>query len=307
MKRDELRFAIEEFSDNSPLNYLNDSLDEVEANNYLKNNLQGCRKSAESLLEVATGVLNGMRFFQRPIFSIACAEDVKFKRIKRLEVVGEHHLLPKDWLPDAKTVISIFLPIERSTVETNKKKPGEPSLEWLCTRIDGQRFLLALGVMVRDLLIAEGYKAVTPATEDKMKTRGSDKTVPDEFAHIPRYSSNWSERHVAFASGLGTFGLSTNFISKAGCAGRLVSVISNWDIEPDEPDYDDRLGYCNRCGACKKRCPAEAYCGEGIGKDYDKCSAFIEKIRTKYGPRYGCGKCQSGVPCEFKSMKLQKV
>lgn len=46
------------------------------------------------------------------------------------------------------------------------------------------------------------------------------------------YTSNWSERHVAFVCGLGTFGLSKGLITEKGIAGRLGSLIVSEKFEP---------------------------------------------------------------------------
>ena len=301
MTKENLKRLIEEFSDNSPLNYLGARGVKVDndQNNYAKNNLNN---NSELFKHESFGKYDGMRFFEHPVFSIARADNPLFMDIKRPEVVGEHHLLPQDWLPGAKSVISVFLPYSRSTVEANKIDDAVPAMEWLYTRVDGQRFLLALGALVRDALIADGCKAITPYTEDSFIMQVSKNPAPGT-EHVPPYSTNWSERHVGAAAGLGTFGLSTNFISKAGCAGRLVSIITDWDIEPDERDYDDWLGYCNRCGACIRRCQAKAHFKDRPGKDHAKCSEFMGEACKPFQPRYGCGKCQSGIPCEYKPMK----
>lgn len=308
MTRDKLQRLIEDFSDASGTNYLGSpessdmSGEKVKENNYAKNNLNNRGATPEMFVKEDFGSLDGMRFFGHPVFSICRADDPGFENIKRPEVVGEHHLLPADWLPEAKTLISFFLPYARAVVESNKKDPVEPSMEWLYTRVDGQRFLLALGAMVRDALIGDGHKAVTPYTDDRFIVRVGGPPAPGAEV-IPAFSSNWSERHIGVVAGLGTFGMSTNFISRIGCAGRLISVVTDWDVEPDARDYDDWLGYCNRCGACMRKCPAQAHFKDRVGKDHGVCSAFIGKTCEKYTPRYGCGKCQSGIPCEYQPMK----
>ena len=298
MTREKLQKLVDDFADASPLNYLGASADGFEDNNYAKNNLYKDGVTAESLANDEFGSLKGMRFFRRPIFAVTYADDHGFAEIKRPEVVGAHHLMPHDWLSEAKTVISFFLPIERATVEANKKDAIEPAMEWLYTRVDGQKFLLALGAEVRDAFVADGHKAVAPYTDDRFIMQTSRTPAPGT-EHVPPFSTNWSERHVGVVTGLGTFGMSTNFISKVGCAGRLISVVTDWETEPDARDYDDWLGYCSRCGACIRKCPAHAHYKDKHGKDHGVCSGFIGKTCEKYTPRFGCGKCQSGIPCEY--------
>ena len=116
------------------------------------------------------------------------------------------------------------------------------------------------------------------------------------------YTSNWSERHVAFVCGLGTFGLSKGIITEKGLAGRLVGLIVTETFEARKRKYTDLYEYCTRCGACIRRCPAGAISMEG-GKRHSPCDTFLESTKKMYAPRYGCGKCQTKVPCESRIPK----
>ena len=72
---------------------------------------------------------------------------------------------------------------------------------------------------------------------------------------------------------------------------------------------DDHQAYClyysqGLCGECIPRCPVGALSKEG-GHDKKKCSAHLgvtrKVVRSEYGfEGYGCGLCQTGVPCESK-------
>ena len=310
MTREKLQKLADDFCDNSGYNRLGSpegtdmSNDNTKINNYAKNNLNNRGATPDMFVKEDFGGLEGMRFFERSVFSICRADDPGFYDIKRPEAVGEHHMLPTDWLCDAKSVISFFLPYNHEVVEANKKDPIEPAIEWLYTRVDGQRYLLALGARIKDALEEDGFKAVAPYTDDRFIMRVGGPPQPGT-ENIPAFSTNWSERHVGVVTGLGTFGLSTNFISRVGCAGRLISVVTDWETEPDIRDYEDWLGYCNRCGACIRKCPAQAHFKDKVGKDHGQCSAFIGKTCKKYEPRYGCGKCQSGIPCEYQPMRAK--
>lgn len=128
----------------------------------------------------------------------------------------------------------------------------------------------------------------------------SENKLVDECSednNILNFTSNWSERHIAFVCGLGTFGLSKGLITNKGISGRFGSIITELYITPDKRQYDDIYEYCTMCGACGRNCPASAISVEK-GKDHKACFAFLEKTREKHAPRYGCGKCQVKVPCE---------
>ena len=111
------------------------------------------------------------------------------------------------------------------------------------------------------------------------------------------FASNWSERHAAFAAGLGTFSLTRGLITKRGMAGRFGSVIVDLPLEVSPRPYREPYEYCIRCGACARRCPAGAISLER-GKEQAPCKAYLGRQKQLYAPRYGCGKCQTAVPCE---------
>ena len=51
-----------------------------------------------------------MRIYDEPLFAVGDANDPLFEKLKDPGVVHEEHLLPGDWLPGARRVISFFLP-----------------------------------------------------------------------------------------------------------------------------------------------------------------------------------------------------
>ena len=120
------------------------------------------------------------------------------------------------------------------------------------------------------------------------------------------YASSWSERHVAHAAGLGTFGLCDGLITAKGKAMRTGSVVAKIALDPTPRPYADHHAYClhyakNTCGKCIDRCPARAI--TEAGHDKEKCRQHLEMSRqhvkkTYLFEGYGCGLCQVGVPCE---------
>ncbi|MDR0838037.1 MAG: 4Fe-4S binding protein [Oscillospiraceae bacterium] len=304
MDRQSIVKAAEEFFTSSPTNYVSppggaeavDNLSSTAAlRSFKKHNIYGEREVAEKLIGEKEDALIGMRFFKNPVFSIGRADDPAFETIKQAHVVGPHHKSPREWMPEGKTVISFFLPYEDRVVEANRRSNTEAAIEWLYTRVDGQQHILTFIEMMTDMLKSEGYRALAPQLDETYIMNPGPEPMPWGQG-VPGYSTNWSERHVGFVTGLGTFGLSTCFISKAGCSGRLGSVITDWEAEPDAKDYEHYLDYCNGCEACFRRCPAGAI--SHAGKDHALCGAAIGKMCAPYQPRYGCGKCQSGLPCD---------
>jgi len=236
----------------------------------------------------------GMKIYDSPIFGFGNADDEYFTRLKDSAVVGDHFRLPKEWLPQAKTVISLFLPFTENVKKGNYLDDKWPSPEWLHGRIEGQKLLNNLCRYLQAELINAGYSSIVPSLDadfwSKLYADGSE-------ANLLSFTSNWSERHVAFICGLGTFGLSKGLITKKGIAGRFGSIVTELQIPPDERSYEDTYEYCSKCGTCIKQCPVNAISLEN-GKDHNICSRFLDITAKKYKPRYGCGKCQVNVPCE---------
>lgn len=123
------------------------------------------------------------------------------------------------------------------------------------------------------------------------------------------YGSTWSERHAAYASGLGTFGLCDGLITQVGKAMRTGSVIAQIEIAPTIRPYNDHHAYClfytrGFCGKCMARCPVGAITEAGKNKQlcYNHLFPVIKDyVKSHYGfEGYGCGLCQTSVPCESK-------
>lgn len=246
--------------------------------------------------------LAGMRMYDSPLVGFAAADDRLFtEEYKKEGVIHPQYKSPQEWLPGAKTVISFFLPFTEEVRRSNRTKSDAAcdegitqkcSSEWLHARIEGQIFMNSLTDRIQKMLEAEGFETKCPATSE-------------DFRMITPYISTWSERHAAYAAGLGTFGLSKGMITAKGMAGRFGSVITNAVLTPTERPYSSPFEYCTMCGACAKRCPVAAIDpakGCALGKDQLICGPYVSEKLPPHGPnarvRYGCGKCQVAVPCE---------
>ena len=252
----------------------------------------------------------GMKIFDAPIFAFGAADDEYFKLLKNTSVIGKHFLLPQEWLPQSKTVISFFLPFSQAVKEGNRRNMAWPSEEWLHGRIEGQAFLKKLCQHLKSELINTGNSSLVPSLDKRFMAKGklksSEKESDNKNEINLQFTSNWSERHVAFVCGLGTFGLSKGLITKKGVAGRLGSIITELYLPPDKREYETIYEYCSMCGACVKNCPANAISIDK-GKNHILCSDFLDKTIEKYKPRYGCGKCQVRVQCESGIPKQYNV
>ena len=238
----------------------------------------------------------GLKIFDAPIFAFGDPDDAYFSLFKVPSVIGEHFMPPKEWVSEAQTVISFFLPFTKEVKESNRFDKFLPSAEWLHGRIEGQNVVRKLCEHLNHKIQSEGYISTIPSADKRFKI------VKDLASTTTPFSSNWSERHAAFVCGLGTFGLSKGLITEKGMAGRFGSIITNLKLEKTQRTYKDIYEYCTMCGACTQKCPVDAITIE-TGKDHILCSDYVDQIEEKYKPRYGCGKCQVGIPCESQIPK----
>ena len=237
----------------------------------------------------------GTIIFDHLLLGFVSADDPIFDEFRREEVIGALSRPPQDWLPEASTVISYFLrfsePVRRSNYEG-----ALPSVEWLHGRFLGEEFNKKLRLFLIEILEKLGGKAVSPALADRYR------------ADFENFTSNWSERHIAYAAGLGTFGLSRGLITKMGIAGRFGSVITDLRFPGRQGPLMSPFKYCpyfedKSCGVCIDRCPSGAINAEGKNKyacyRYTRVEDRVKSLRIKYGYDHSiCGKCQVNVPCE---------
>ncbi len=244
--------------------------------------------------DAVRGDLVGLQLFDAPVFAVGDAADRLFEQLKQSQVVHPEVMLPQDWLPGARRVLSYFLPFSQAVKASNCLDFRFPSDEWLHGRIEGQMFLDYLGGQIREQLTKNGFTAVVPSSDAR-------------FRYITPYISNWSERHTAYICGLGTFSLNKGLITEKGMAGRIGSVITDCELPVTNRPYSDLYEYCTVCRECEPNCPVnaiDAARGMHSAKDHIPCKQFQDEIkamppRGRSGRvRFGCGKCQVDVPCQ---------
>ena len=251
--------------------------------------------------------------FDEPVIGFADANDPLFQDYK--EVVGRLHLTPREALEaglkergilykggESLFVVSWVLPISRSTRLSLRRESRVPSLRWNHTRFQGQDFINELSRHLIKLLEERGCHSVAPEIETYFAS-----------AQTPRgMISNWSQRHIAYAAGLGTFSLSDGFITLKGMAMRCGSIVTDLRLPVTPRTYKDHLSNClfyrnGSCGRCMKRCPAGAITEKG--HDKNKCREYVfngtkkllletSRFEGFIGYYPACGLCQTKVPCE---------
>lgn len=246
------------------------------------------------------------RMYGEPRFGVAAGDDPLWAFFKR--DIGEFMWSPLEALrleyPDTAlsdadvSVISFVLPMTKPTRDDQAARDKVSGPRWALARLPGQKRVDELTREWAAALRAEGVAAVAPEQNAAFKWHDSAKYG---------FASSWSQRHAAYAAGLGAFGLSDGFISVAGVAARYGSIVVGEKLPVTQRRLDGAYAAClykrdGSCGACMARCPAGAITPEG--HDKMKCREYLQTVISPYSLEHyghaspGCGFCQTGVPCE---------
>ena len=241
--------------------------------------------------------------FGAPLVGFAAGDDSLFAEFK--QHVGPSHWTPGEAyalaFPEPATVagelavISWVLPHTLQTRRDNRRQTSLPAERWVRAKFAGERFNAALREHLVTVLAEAGIAAFAPTRLPQWSTAEA--------------TSNWSERHIAYAAGLGTFGLCDGLITPLGKAMRCGSVVARLAVAATPRPYSDHHAYCDffsekRCALCIERCPVNAISERG--HDKARCHAYLERVRHEFiEPQFGfstdaCGLCQTKVPCESR-------
>lgn len=242
--------------------------------------------------------------WRRPLAGFADAHHPGFEKLR--ELIVPNHVMPWEVLPEAKTVLVYFLPFVKEMADTNAGG-STPSPEWALAYEETNALFVRLNEYLTDKFWQRGVRAL----------------VSPEATAFNReiLRSRWSQRHIAYLAGLGTFGLNNMLITKSGCCGRLSSLVTDLDVEPDQPLAVENCIYkrTGKCGVCVRHCPSGALTFEGY--DRHKCFGVCldnAKLYHDFGNSYAsvasgdiedtgsevCGKCVVNIPCAFLDNNL---
>jgi len=238
---------------------------------------------------------------------------------------------PADFLPDARAVIVLGLPVLRAYMRyaelfkdsemTPEKVTRRSDDSWLGAYVEMtyetrllmgdhiyrrcayeflnmelQRLSFCTALYLEEL----GYDAIYMPT-----TFGS--SFSWNMAHpVPNQMAPFSHRHAAVAAGLGEFGLNNLLLTpQYGPLQRLVTVITTADLEPDPLYEGPRICLGEECGICKDRCPNDCFgdiveydCGGAQARVYrfdkERCGKYDDATRLRC-LRQCITKCPAGL------------
>lgn len=271
----------------------------------------------------------GVSIFGRPIMGVAAGEDEIFEVFR--SVVGPRHLQPRDVLrnqspaqvsPCALRVVSWALPFSPEIRSSNRGREW-PSELYSVARNNGAALIHDALSGIVQIIHEKGFAAVAPAQTDEYDAFRSPEST---------FSSTWSERHVAYAAGLGRFGLNGCLMTPLGTSVRLTSLVTDLPLNVMVKNRACYQAHCledggKDCGLCLERCPVRAISEVGLDKFrcYERRQAIrknlIEPYRKKFhlrpspiiksgrresGFSLGCALCMSAVPCESAIYPAEK-
>jgi len=281
---------------------------------------------ADSELNRLPEKYGGGRIFSSPLIGVVAGNDQIFLKFK--EVVGAEHFTPLEmWkecgqeeLPaNQLRIVSIVFPYVKKIRDESKNiiqlpRVTLPADIYSVGRNYANEFMVSILKHCISYFQKKGFMAVAGV-------------LSEVFTIIAKgtFYSTWSERHVAFATGLGTFSLHEGLITEVGCNIRLASMITNAPLEITPRKYKEPYSNClyltkGTCKTCIEKCPTNAITENG--HDKTKCYNYGQKIARKMKIRHesllkptirrvngklrppiypvGCAFCQFGVPCMDK-------
>ena len=225
--------------------------------------------------------------WKEPLIAYADAYDDDFLKLRK--IVGPTHAFPHDFLDNAKTVVTYFIPFNDDIIQSNIQNRYS-SKEWSIAYMETNKLIFDLNTYIKAELEKLRFNSnIIPATHN---------------FDTKKLISDWSHRHVAVIAGLGTFGINNMLITEKGCCGRVGSFVTDMKIEPSPKVKNENCLYksLNVCQKCVKRCVNDALKIDSFDrhKCYEMC-LINDNFHDDLGLVDVCGKCLVGVPCSSKN------
>ncbi len=182
--------------------------------------------------------------------------------------------------PWARSVIVMAVQIYPSMLETT------PSVVYSELYNTTNRMLDEMAYLIANRLNREGFRAHFFPRDCYGDISVLVKKPEAAFSHVI----------AGYYAGLGTIGMNhTLLTTEFGPRVRLVSVITDAELTPDEMVTDNR---CLQCQLCVKNCPVQAFTPrkDRVCADMDKhaCARYHAQLKGEF--RYPCGRCTAVCP-----------
>lgn len=220
--------------------------------------------------------------YRPPLLGFAAVDDPLFLQMK--QIIGERALLPTDLLPEARTVVSWFIPFSRQLVQVSRAS-RHVAREWAVAYIETNQLIDDISHRLKQSLAELGVLAASVSA-----THNFDAET---------LTSRWSHKSVAYIAGLGTFGVHQMLITERGTAGRFGSLVMSAAVSPTLRPTEEYCLYRQNasCLACVDSCPVGALSDDSF--DRQRCYQQVLAVDAHFsdlGLCDVCGRCALG-PC----------
>ncbi len=190
---------------------------------------------------------------------------------------------PTDFLPNAKSVISIAQPIMNPAIDAPANLaemdlemiPPDAKHGWLeafygkVAHFNNDVALLLIGQYLGQFLMANGFDAMIFPTEgvhvkpanglsEREIMKGPNEKWAEKYSPFRYHSGPFSHRHAATRAGLGEFGYNNLVLTKKfGARQRFNSIITDAELIPD-PLITEPICLRDKCMLCWKACHVDA-------------------------------------------------
>lgn len=250
--------------------------------------MQALEVTVKEMIQNQVKQLNRPDLFREPLTAFSSAEDQRYSELK--ELIGDWHLNPTELFPEAKSVVSYFVPFTKDVAYAPKQSTQETPL-WGESYAVLNDYFEHINQSVCAYLESVGYASrAIPAThtynEEDMK-------------------SMWSHRSAAAIAGLGTFGANRMLITEKGSAGRFSTVLTAAVFKDENRTLENKCLYLKNgsCGLCFKACPVNALEPNVIRRFECQTQTRIneEFLETSIGLKNAdaCGRCIGACPFAY--------
>lgn len=241
-----------------------------------------------STIEREVSIADTKTRYRQPLVGFAEVKKEDFQHLRK--IVGEHHILPDDLLPNAQSIVAFFLPFSEEVVRATRRNPYV-AREWAVAYVETNKLISHICEVLEQVLKEKGIE-----TAWELPTYDFDKE---------KLAARWSHRSVAVLAGLGSFGLNRLLITDSGCTGRYGSLLLKARLTPSDREPKERCLYFydGSCLKCVQRCPVNALTEKG---EFDRaaCYKYLLEVDAFFDDlplSEVCGKCSVGMPCSLRS------
>jgi len=116
------------------------------------------REQIIHLISTAVSEWQRPELFRQPLVGFSAADDPSYEQLK--EIVGPWHLRPQDILPQAKTIVSFFIPFSEQVILSNRGQ-DRPSRAWAESYVEANKLINHISEEIISFLQNQGIGAVT--------------------------------------------------------------------------------------------------------------------------------------------------